>query len=325
MKVALNLLIRPTYFLFTLSVVFVLSLCPNTTSAESLATVNGIPISTQEYYSHYQRLLETHPNAQGKPKLENRLSKRALLPLVVEELLRQEANNANLNLDSITYDDPIIKLKRTYQSATRLNDYLKNIGEIEESLRLKRWSEAVTYQLMKQKKLLEVSEDEVRAEYIRQEPFLIKGERIKASQLLIKLPQKPTREQINEGFQTIQEIHKRTATEPFEVLIQRYSQGALRSRGGDMGFVKRGDMIEIVEKTIWQLKEGEISTPIRTRYGWHLIKRGTYQAPQKITYERVKTSLSTKLHMVKFRRGRRKFIKSLWESAKIDSAIPLRY
>ena len=73
MKVALNLLIRPTYFLFTLSVVFVLSLCPNTTSAESLATVNGIPISTQEYYSHYQRLLETHPNAQGKPKLESTL------------------------------------------------------------------------------------------------------------------------------------------------------------------------------------------------------------------------------------------------------------
>ena len=51
--------------------------------AKDLATVNGVPINTQHYYAHYQQLLTTHPNAVGQPKLEQRLEKRVILPLIV--------------------------------------------------------------------------------------------------------------------------------------------------------------------------------------------------------------------------------------------------
>ena len=294
-------------------------------SAESLASVNGIPINSQHYFERYQLLLQTHPNAKGKKKLEDRLAKRALLPLVIEELLSQESKRVGLSLSSLTYEDPIIKLSEIYKTPDKLKEYLVRIGESELSLRQKKNSDVLIHSLMNHKGLLKVSEDELRDEYKRQENLLKRPEKVKVAQLLIKLPQVPTKEQINEAFQRIQEIHKLTTQEPFEVLVQRYSEGALKSRGGDIGFVSRGELLESIEQSIWSLKEGEISTPIRTKFGWHLMKRGGYQEAQTISFQEVRASLEEKLRSAKFRSGKRAYIKSLWSAAKIDSSLPLRY
>ena len=294
--------------------------------AETLATVDGVPVSSQLYFSHIERLHETHPRAKGKPKLENRLSKRALMPLVSELVLRKEADRVGVSLTSLSFEDPIAVLLKTHKTEERLEDYLRRIGETRESIHLKKWINATTGLLMERAGLLKISEEEVRAEYVRQEPFLKREERVRAAQLLIKLPSRPTREQINKGFQAIQVIHKRSlAGEPFHLLVQRHSEGPLRSRGGDIGFVAKGDMVKVVEDTIWSLKEDDVSSPIRSKYGWHLIKRGARQAPSNTPYDDVQKIFNERLRSAKFRKGKRAYMKRLWTASKIDSALPLRY
>lgn len=294
--------------------------------AKDVASVNGVPINTQHYYAHYQQLLKTHPNAVGQPKLEQRLEKRVILPLIKELLLRKEARRVGLNIDQITIKDPVETLKKKYKTEERLADYLRRTGETEATLRRKEWNNTIVYQLMNKAKLLFVSKEEVKVEYNRQLPVLRQAEQIKAYQVLIRLPKQPSSEEVNEAFKRAQKIHQLLMDgTSFAVCVQRYSEGPLRSRNGDMGFVRKGDMVRSVEDTIWQLKENEFSIPIRSKYGWHIIQRGRRIAPNQKDFKDVEDYLKEKLMKAKFRKIKRQFIKKLWETSKVKTPFSIRF
>lgn len=58
----------------------------------------------------------------------------------------------------------------------------------------------------------------------------------------------------------------------FEYLAQKYSKCPSAANGGDLGFFKRGQMVKEFEQAAFNMKPGEISKPIKTEFGWHLIK-----------------------------------------------------
>ncbi len=63
------------------------------------------------------------------------------------------------------------------------------------------------------------------------------------------------------------------AGEDFGGMAQDYSEDkATAEKGGDLGWFKKGMMVPAFEEAAFSLKPGEISEPIKTQFGWHLIK-----------------------------------------------------
>lgn len=58
----------------------------------------------------------------------------------------------------------------------------------------------------------------------------------------------------------------------FEDAAEKYSLCPSSVNGGDLGYFKRGQMVQPFSDVVFDLKVGQISDPVGTKFGWHLIK-----------------------------------------------------
>ncbi len=98
--------------------------------------------------------------------------------------------------------------------------------------------------------------------------YFLPKEQVLASHILVSTQDKSE----DEALQLIKEIEKNVTPENFAVYAERYSQDpGSKSNGGELGWFSKGVMIPEFEQAAFALKEGEISQPVRTQFGWHLI------------------------------------------------------
>ena len=58
----------------------------------------------------------------------------------------------------------------------------------------------------------------------------------------------------------------------FEQIAKEKSTCPSGKKGGDLGWFGRGMMVKEFEHAAFQLEVGELSKPIHTQFGWHIIK-----------------------------------------------------
>lgn len=105
--------------------------------------------------------------------------------------------------------------------------------------------------------------------------------RIEARHILLSLPEGATEAQRDSVEELARSLRQRArAGEDFGELARQYSDDAgSASRGGDLGTFGRGEMVPAVEEAAFALDAGEISEPVETPYGLHLIQVRSRQAP----------------------------------------------
>lgn len=70
-------------------------------------------------------------------------------------------------------------------------------------------------------------------------------------------------------------------------------------RGGELGFVLEDNMIKEISDAIQSLKENEVSTPIQTKFGWHLVKFSEIREAQSLPFDSVKQNIREQLEQDK--------------------------
>lgn len=153
---------------------------------------------------------------------------------------------------------------------------------------------------------IEISEDELRARYeeLKSTRYTTGGQR-QVRHILLTLPQDASEQQVAEARQRLEEmraqIQSRQAS--FEALAKQNSQDpGSAEQGGDLGWVERGQMVPAFEQAAFSLEQGEISEPVRSEFGLHLIQATEVRPEQVRPFAEVQDEL--RREMVAERAGR---------------------
>lgn len=118
-----------------------------------------------------------------------------------------------------------------------------------------------------------VTENDIQNYYATYPEEFKKPKTIEARHILLKVDPNADMETVAEQRQKALAIFKMAQEgRDFAELAQQYSQGPTRSRGGYLGEFQRDAMVKPFADRAFSMEAGEISQPVRTRFGWHIIK-----------------------------------------------------
>ena len=135
---------------------------------------------------------------------------------------------------------------------------------------------------------VEYTEDDLRAYYTDNLARFVTNEERKSRHILIAIDEDTNEE---DALETILNVHERLASESFEAVAKEFSDDpGSADLGGDLGWAEPGLFVPEFDKVLFALEVNELSEPVKTEFGYHLIrldelKEGKQQAYQDIQVE----------------------------------------
>ncbi|MCR4443281.1 MAG: peptidylprolyl isomerase [Peptococcaceae bacterium] len=209
-----------------------------------VARVNGESISKDELY-------EFMVKQNGRQALEM---------LISQKIIDLEAKKQNIEVSGADIENELERLyeyyggKESFNQAMEMNGY--SLDDIKEELAVN----------VKVKKLLEprisISEEDIKSYFEQNKDMFEEKEQVKARHILVK------------SEETAKEVEKKLAAgEDFAELAKTYStDSATKDRGGELGYFGKGSMVKEFEQAAFSMKTGEISAPVKSEYGYHIIE-----------------------------------------------------
>jgi peptidyl-prolyl cis-trans isomerase C len=184
-------------------------------------------------------------------------------------------------------------LRMKMLAAQGFKENLQNDPEVTQQLNLMRENLVANAELQKMEKAITVTDADLQKAY---ESGKKEYEQVKAKHILIAFKGSPAAQAgkkeltEDEAKAKAEEIKKKIqGGASFDELAKTESDDkGSGSRGGDLGAFSRGQMVEEFEKAAFDAKPGEVIGPVRTQYGYHVIKVETHDTTP---FPQVKASL----------------------------------
>ena len=118
-----------------------------------------------------------------------------------------------------------------------------------------------------------VAEEDIQ-DYYESNPEKLKNPKtVHARHILIKVAQNAKPEEVESARQRAEDVLKLAREgQDFAAVAQQYSEGPTKTKGGDLGTFRREAMVKPFADKAFSMEAGDISDPVRTRFGWHIIK-----------------------------------------------------
>lgn len=281
-----------------------------------VARVNGQAVPLKEFLINYQQLKSEQDDiSQQNPKLLEDLKARAFNEVIIIQVVRQEASKNKISVAKEEVEGRLANWKDSYpvggwdemlRKRNTTEDFLRK--RIEDQLLI----EKVTTELFTTE--TKVSDDEIRKYFKAHESELTRHERIHVHQILLsvegeELPQK-IRQEILSGRLT------------FESAARKYSQSPDAAKGGDLGFFARNEKLPAFNEA-FNLPVGNISKPIKSRFGYHLLKVVEKQPAKKLSFDEAREEITKQLRRAKEVNVYRSWVQNLLKNGKIERNEPL--
>ena len=286
------------------------------------AVVNGTTITQKALAFETQRRIEQMarqgqvPSEEIMPQVRDGM----LTQMIEEELLYQDSQAKKISVSDARVTEELASIKQRFPSEKEYQDALAGIGMSEAELTRKITRGMAIEQLIKNHvvKGADVSDEESRAFYDQNASMFQKPEQIQARHILIKMEGDVTEAQKAEARAKIEMVRKKALDgEDFAALASEYSEGPSRTKGGDLGYFRRGQMVKPFDDVAFALEPGKISDIVETQFGYHIIEVTDRQPASVVSYETAQAQIVERLKQEKSRREIRQYIETLRAKADI--------
>ncbi|ADL07837.1 PpiC-type peptidyl-prolyl cis-trans isomerase [Thermosediminibacter oceani DSM 16646] len=282
-----------TYLIIATAILALIAGCSPGSSKEVVARVNGEEISKDELYDVMVKLV----------------GKEALDYLVSQKIIDLEAKKQNIN---VSEEDIQRELEKVYEYYGGEEAFTQNLQMSGYSLEEYKKDLAMDIKI---KKLLEpkisITEEEIKSYFEENKDNFAREKQVRARHILVE-----NEEKANEV------IAKLKSGEDFAELAKQYSTDtATKEKGGDLGFFGRGDMVKEFEEAAFSLKVGEISSPVKTQYGYHIIKVEEIKEAQEANYEESKDKIKDILLNQKVQQEYSTWMQELYQQYEVENLL----
>ena len=257
-----------------------------------LVSVNGDPITENDLDETYERMPEQYRLFFSREDI--------LDQMINQKLLLQEAKTQGAVADSAMVDERVNQIRTQFASEEEFLDALKEqnitLKEVREQLR-----DQASIALLLNKSIygrIQVAEKDINDDYISQiEQFTADQDERRAAHILLLTEEEAIEvRQLLLNGSDFGRLAATRSTDPSAVVNQ-----------GHLGIFGRGSMVPEFEKAAFSLDVGEISAPVKTQYGYHIIQR----LPGIIPLSEVKESIALKVREQKQKNATSDFINGL--------------
>jgi len=232
--------------------------------AVAIATVNGVDISKDTLFD------ELAAAGGGEAALDN---------LINRELVNQEAKKANVQVTAADIDKEIETYIESFGSEEAFNQALATSG-----MTLNDFKDRLDMQL-KMTKLLEpkinVTDEEVKQTFDQYKDSFNTPEEVRLSVILVGTE--------DEAKSIIKELNG--GSDFAELAKSKSLDTTTKDSGGDTGFFSKGEHYEAIEEAAFKLAKDEISAPIKTDDGYHVIKLTDRKEAHTATFDEKKDEI----------------------------------
>ncbi|QSX06376.1 peptidylprolyl isomerase [Sedimentibacter sp. zth1] len=265
--------------------------CSKTDSSDEIKTVNETKheIKDEEYdkvLNDYKKMYERQVGEESWKTLkddevfQSKLEEMVLDTMTLEKIFIDEAKKNNLSVTDDEVAAEFDEFKANYESEEAYQEDLKN-NELTEDL----IKDRINKQLIINKFIgyksdlinkITPTDEELKEFYDTNKQLFNK---IRASHILVDDQEKAQniKKQLDEGAD-------------FAELAKEFSKDANKDQGGDLGYFSPDKMVKEFSVIAFSLDKDEISEPVKTQYGWHIIKvtdkQNSYESVNKeeLTY-----------------------------------------
>jgi parvulin-like peptidyl-prolyl isomerase len=251
-------------------------------SSSDAASVNGEKIAVKAFRAE---VAIAKKNSQYGQVFEGTGAEAAqrdlLLQMIQQVLVNQEAKKAKISVAAGEVDKRIDDLTTQFGGLAALRQAAEQEGYTMESLRKRLTDSMVAEKLVdKVTSNLTVDEAAVRARY--EADLATKYDQVHARHILVKTEDeaKAIRAQLVGGADFA------------KLAAEKSTDTSAKTNGGDLGSFGKGSMVAEFDTAVFAMKPNEISSPVQTQYGWHIIQLLERKTQ---TFEEVKDAIAKEL------------------------------
>jgi peptidyl-prolyl cis-trans isomerase C len=218
--------------------------------------------------------------------------------LINRLLLLQKSQALGITVKDSLVTKALDEFKAVFPDEKDYRKELSAMGFTEETLK-NQIKDGLTIKTLLDKEVIRkiaISDKQVRSYYDENPSLFRKPEQVKASHILIQVPENADEAKKAEALAKIQALKQRIDNgENFATLAMEYSEGPSKTKGGDLGFFTRDQMVAPFADAAFALQPGQVSNVVTTRFGYHLIRVTDHQAAHTMAFNEVKEAISKRL------------------------------